>query len=217
MEKNNFIMKKRKHEHLFKEYIKFKDTCQMCLERYIKQTEYDRAYRVKNIEKIHQIEAKSRAKHYIKKLEYQHNRRLNNHEHVRNIERKCRLKNKHKHREYNLKYTLKRLHSNIQARLAHNLRSRIRGVLKVTNSKKHSGLIDLLGCTAQELKFHLESKFQEGMTWDNYGRTGWHIDHIKPCISFDLNDPAQQKQCFHFTNLQPLWAFDNYSKHGKIL
>lgn len=55
------------------------------------------------------------------------------------------------------------------------------------------------------------------MTWANYGKSGWHIDHIKPCASFDLSDPDQQKACFHYSNLQPLWAFDNLSKGAKLV
>ena len=53
------------------------------------------------------------------------------------------------------------------------------------------------------------------MTWDNYGE--WHIDHIKPCCGFDLTDFEQQKKCFHYTNLQPLWAKDNITKNGKFI
>jgi hypothetical protein len=52
------------------------------------------------------------------------------------------------------------------------------------------------------------------MTFDNFGK--WHIDHIIPCASFDLTKPEQQRQCFHYTNLQPLWAFENLSKGSKI-
>jgi DNA/RNA endonuclease G (NUC1) len=55
------------------------------------------------------------------------------------------------------------------------------------------------------------------MNWENYGKNGWHIDHIIPCASFDLTDPKQQKNCFHYTNLQPLWAADNIRKSDKIL
>jgi hypothetical protein len=53
------------------------------------------------------------------------------------------------------------------------------------------------------------------MTWDNYGKYGWHLDHIKPCSSFNLKDPEQQLQCFHWSNQQPLWAKDNLSKGAK--
>ena len=63
------------------------------------------------------------------------------------------------------------------------------------------------------LKDYLQSKFENGMTWENYGK--WHIDHIRPCASFDLTDIEQQKICFNYKNLQPLWAEDNFKKSDK--
>lgn len=71
---------------------------------------------------------------------------------------------------------------------------------------------ELIGCSAEELKIYIESKFKPGMTWENYGRNGWHIDHVKACALFDLTDPDQQRACFHYTNLQPLWAAENRKK-----
>ena len=71
------------------------------------------------------------------------------------------------------------------------------------------------GCSPIFLISYLESKFTEGMTWDNHGE--WHIDHIIPCCSFNLENEEEQKKCFHYTNLQPLWAKDNLRKGGKIL
>ena len=71
----------------------------------------------------------------------------------------------------------------------------------------------LIGCDIPHLIKHLESNFKDGMTWDNYGK--WHVDHIQPCISFDLEDINQQKKCFHYTNLQPLWAKENWLKGDK--
>ena len=82
-------------------------------------------------------------------------------------------------------------------------------------TKRHSALI-LLGCTMAELKCHLESKFRDGMCWENKGLY-WEVDHILPCASFDLSDIEQQKICFHYTNLQPLTIFENRSKRDKIL
>ena len=64
---------------------------------------------------------------------------------------------------------------------------------------------------------YLESKFQTGMTWENHTHNGWHIDHIIPISKFDLTDEAQMKKACHYTNLQPLWAGDNFRKHAKIL
>lgn len=75
--------------------------------------------------------------------------------------------------------------------------------------------MELTGCSKDDLYSHLESKFTEGMNWDNYGK--WHIDHIKPCVSFDLTDTEEQKKCFHWTNLQPLWAIDNMRKGAKYV
>ena len=91
------------------------------------------------------------------------------------------------------------------------LRGRITKALKGYN--KYSTTVELLGCSTDELWTHLESKFTEGMTKENHGE--WHVDHIIPCSSFDLTDPEQQAKCFHYTNLQPLWALDNIKKGQK--
>lgn len=72
----------------------------------------------------------------------------------------------------------------------------------------------LVGCDADELMEHLKSKFTEGMSFDNYG--DWHMDHIIPCCAFDLTNPEEQYKCFHYTNIQPLWAKDNEKKGGKL-
>lgn len=87
------------------------------------------------------------------------------------------------------------------------------GIWAAIKGKKKSRTVDLVGCSISELKLYLEKKFLNGMSWDNYGLFGWHIDHIRPCASFDLSDLAQQKQCFHYSNLQPLWWQDNLSKN----
>lgn len=92
------------------------------------------------------------------------------------------------------------------------IRSRILRALK-RNSKKDSSY-QLLGCSIQFLKEYLESKFQQGMSWNN--RDKWHIDHILPCSSFDLSKEENQRKCFHYSNLQPLWAKDNLLKSDKI-
>lgn len=78
---------------------------------------------------------------------------------------------------------------------------------------KKGKTIELTGCSHEALINHLESKFSEGMTWENYGK--WHIDHIRPCASFDLTCAEQQRTCFNWVNLQPLWARDNIIKGCK--
>lgn len=96
-------------------------------------------------------------------------------------------------------------------RIAVNLRSRLSKALKRV-SKTGSAIRDL-GCQIIELQLHLQSLFQPGMSWDNYGE--WHIDHIKPLASFNLSDPEELKMACHYTNLQPMWAKDNRLKSNK--
>ena len=107
----------------------------------------------------------------------------------------------------------KYLDSHPEARLRGNLRRRLYNFLKRTNQVKIASAVEELGCSVQELKIHLESKFKLGMTWGNYG--SWEIDHIKPLISFDMFDVEQVRQACHYTNLQPLWKEDNRSKGGR--
>ena len=103
----------------------------------------------------------------------------------------------------------------VQYKLRSCLRSRFKSAIKM-NCKTGNAISDL-GCSINELKIYLESKFQEGMSWDNWKSNGWHIDHIKPLASFDLTDRNQLLQACHYTNLQPLWAKDNIAKSDKIL
>jgi len=98
--------------------------------------------------------------------------------------------------------------------IRHRLCERLRCALKRQGLIKKSSIANLIGCTIPELKNHISKQFLPGMTWKNMGE--WHIDHIIPCAVFDLTDPKQQKQCFHYTNLQPLWAIDNLKKSAKI-
>lgn len=93
---------------------------------------------------------------------------------------------------------------------------RIKDVLNYKNLDKCKTTLKYIGCNAKELKEYLESQFLEGMNWDNYGFYGWHIDHIKPISSFNLEDEEQMKECFHYTNLQPLWAEDNLKKGASV-
>ncbi len=118
--------------------------------------------------------------------------------------------------EYINSYRKRKISENLNIKLACRLRSRLSRLFK-KGTTKYSTLSSILGCTWENLRIYLESKFQEGMNWNNYGVHGWHIDHIKPCSSFDLADPEQQKICFHYTNLQPLWAKDNLSKGKKLI
>lgn len=119
-----------------------------------------------------------------------------------------RRANKKKEQEYQRK----KRQNNINYRIINQLRCRVYKALRYKS--KHTNTMELIGCTIECLKQHLAQQFRPGMSWDNYG--GWHVDHIRPCASFDLTDPEQQKECFHYTNLQPLWAEENLRKGVKI-
>lgn len=95
-------------------------------------------------------------------------------------------------------------------RIVKSISNRIRtSIKKCVSSQQYTG------CTRDKLLAHLESKFDDEMTWDNYGFYGWHIDHIRPVSSFDLTKKSHIAKCFHYTNLQPLWGTENMSKGAK--
>ena len=123
--------------------------------------------------------------------------------------------NKNKKLLYNKIYCKNRYKKDVAFKLRKNLRSRLRTM--IDKNQKTGNAIRDLGCSIPELKIYLESKFQQGMSWDNHGVHGWHIDHIKPLASFDLTDRNQLLQACHYTNLQPLWAKDNIIKSDKTI
>jgi hypothetical protein len=110
----------------------------------------------------------------------------------------------------------KRLQNDLGYRLLDRLGARLRGVLKSQRAVKSSTAMTLVGCTKAELMVHLQSQFRPGMSWNNYGPV-WHVDHIKPCCLFDLMNPEDQRACFHFTNLQPLFGEENCRKAGRYV
>lgn len=111
----------------------------------------------------------------------------------------------------NNKYRFKRRKTDIRYKIACNLRTRIKHAIK-GNTKSLSTMF-LIGCEVDYLMYHLQSRFQPGMSWDNHRE--WHIDHRKPCNAFDLYKQSEQQKCFHYSNLQPLWAKDNLNKSDK--
>jgi len=108
-----------------------------------------------------------------------------------------------------------RRNNNMEYRLMDSLRGRLNSALRNRNIVKLETTIKLVGCPMPELIKYLENKFKPEMSWKN--REKWHIDHIIPCISFDLSKLEEQRKCFHYTNLQPLWAHENHRKGTKIL
>jgi hypothetical protein len=106
-----------------------------------------------------------------------------------------------------------RLRNDPAYRIREYLRSRIRLALK--ECWKSGKTMELLGCSINFFRSYLETAFQPGMTWENYGKI-WHVDHRRPCASFDLNKPEQQRECFHWSNCQSLFARDNLIKGDSL-
>ena len=112
-----------------------------------------------------------------------------------------------------LHYTNNRKKTDILFKLSHVVRSRVYKIIKNKNINKKNKIFDIVGCSQNQLKEHLEKQFNDDMSWGNYGK--WHIDHIIPLSSAN-NEYEVYKLC-HYTNLQPLWAEDNLKKSNKIL
>ena len=140
--------------------------------------------------------------------------RKKNLKHVKAKKEEWRKGNMPMERQASRKYRRKRIKTDSQYHTKEVLRGRIRSAISRQYGEKAFSTIELLGCTVAECRDYLEKQFEPGMSWDNHSHEGWHIDHIKPCAAFDLTDPSQQKECFHHTNLQPLWAEDNLAKRA---
>jgi len=202
------------HKNLCKKYVQ--NNKQKVYEK-IKQ------WNVENSEKRKAIKNKwiSKNPNYHKEYRdnfYKNNPEYNKEYYSKNIE-KCKQlskqfrKNNPKYSQY---YINSRLKNDVNFRLAYNMRHRIIYAIKNCNSKKTTKTAKLLGCSSEELKSYLESKFLPTMTWENYGKT-WHVDHIIPCSKFDLTKEEEQEKCFNYTNLQPLFAITTVINNIKYI
>jgi hypothetical protein len=153
------------------------DTCKSCV----------REYQVKNKDKI---KAKNKIWRDVNK------------DHVKEKMRLWRIANPDKMAKQQREYSSNRKKTDPAFKLRCQLRSRICKVIK--RGQKSGSAIKDLGCSVDELKIWIESKFQPGMTWGNWGQSGWHIDHITSLANFDLTNREQFLSACHYTNLQPL-------------
>lgn len=179
-------------------------------EQIIKIKQKTKEYREKNKDKLKQKREKNKDK--IK--EWNKNWSLKNKEHRKEYMKLWRLKNKNHIGLYNKKYRSSDTDVVKKIKLAKNIRTRINMGFKNNKFIKNAQTVIILGCDFDFLKKYLESKFSEGMNWENYGRNGWHVDHIIP-LSSAKNEEEMYRLCHH-TNLQPLWAIDNIIKSNKI-
>jgi hypothetical protein len=190
-----------------------------------KAREKSKKYRNKNIEKVKQAE-KERYQANKEKLQqegrekYHKNRdyvlakkkqdRIDNNEEINRKQREYQKQEKYKSTKNKWKKLRKK--SDPFYKFKENLRVRIYAFLH--GKEKSQSTEKILGCSFDFLKERMESLFQEGMSWENHGVNGWHIDHIIPLSSAKTQEEVE-KLC-HYTNLQPLWWYDNLSKGKKM-
>jgi len=189
-------------------------------------SEYNKSYREKYKLKIHEQRAQHRQRdreliREQKKLWYRsptgqlsyQQRKLSGR--MKESDRRYRQNHPDKIRAKNSRQ-YPRYRRSIQQKLRRNLRNRLWYALK--GERKVGSAVRDLGCSIDFLKKHLESKFQPGMSWDNYGvgNNKWSVDHITPISLFDLTDRKQLLKACNYVNLQPLWSSDNSRKRDSM-
>jgi hypothetical protein len=154
------------------------------------------------------------------KIKYQKMYRLKNLEHIKEYNEEYYLKNMEKIKEYRSKPETKKLmrkyenhryKTDANFKLKKVCRNRVNRALK--GLTKSASTMELIGCTIEELRRHIESLFEPWMTWENHGL--WDIDHIEACAKFDMLDPEQQRACFNWSNLQPMEHIANIKKGAR--
>ena len=192
--------------------------------------EYQKEYRLKNKEHLRE----QRKEYYLKNIEHYKEYHLKNREHIleqtkkydlknREYKKEYRLKNIEHKKEYDKEYSSNperrkirqnrdnnRYKTDINYRILKLCRRRV--LLAVQGFNKSASTIELIGCTIEELRQHIESKFKPWMNWENQGLGGWDIEHIKACFHFNMADPEQQRACFNWSNLQPMEHIANIKK-----
>jgi hypothetical protein len=151
-----------------------------------------------------------------KRLSYHKNWYEQNKEHRKQYIKEYREKNKDKIREIKRNYEKTRKANDPLYKLINNFRTAIYQVLKENNVQKNGHYFDILKYSPENLIEHLENKFKDNMTWDNYGE--WHVDHIKPISSFQITEIGDKEfmSCWSLENLQPLWGEENIRKSNKL-
>jgi len=189
MKSNNLSKKEHKKEYDRKRHLKLKDQRKKdYLENREEKIKYQKIYALKNKEKI---------------KEYAEGYWLKNKKHLKEYSRK--------NIERTRNWERNRYQTDVNFKLRKNCRNRIRGALK--GNFKSASTMELIGCTIEELRRHIESKFEPWMTWENHGL--WDIEHIKAMSTFDLRCPVQQRACCHWSNLQPLEHIENMKKGAR--
>jgi len=161
-------------------------------------------YKLKNNKKIKEYNSKWNSENKTYYQEYRKIWMVENYDKV--LETRKRFKEKNP--SYYNNYNKQRKKQDVLFRLIFDMRNSVNRYLKYRSKRT----FDIVGCTPESLREHLETQFINGMSWDN--RSEWHIDHIIP-LSSAKTEEELYKLC-HYSNLQPLWAGDNLSKGTKV-
>lgn len=183
---------------------------------------YQKQYRIDSQEKVHEWYNDYRSKPEVKQRVKEYNKlyQKKNRAKLTKLSREWREKNREEQTIKRRLYERHKAKTDHTYRLTKNLRRRVYSVLNGKN--KSASTLELIGCTVDELKVYLEGMFEDWMNWENYGAytvngvRSWVVDHIKPCASFDLSQPEQQRACFNYKNLQPLCGRENLVKGDKL-
>lgn len=176
--------------------------CSLCKIKKSSKSFYNTHYYCKDCIKIYQIKNKDLIKKQRKFFRDNNKDKIAKQRRIYNQNNKKMARDRHRRRYKN----------DLLFKIKHCLRSRFNYIIK-NNSKKGSAIRDL-GCSINFFKKYIESKFTKGMTWDNHGK--WHLDHIIPLSYFNLRNRVEFLKAVHYTNIQPLWAIDNFKKSNKI-
>ena len=215
-EKYTILFQRRKYKGKIYEYRGI--ICSECKinrrkEYYIKNKEHElkrnKNWRDKNPEKLTLAARISSLKHHLKITDAEAHDIIRKKRNI--LTSNWKKNNPEKKNKSQRLYRKRRMARDPGFKLLNNCRTQIHRVLKGNIKSKKTK--ELLGCTVEQLKRHLSSKFIDNLSFENYGK--WHVDHIKPCAKFDFTKPEEQVKCFHYTNLQPLWAIDNFKKGAK--
>ncbi len=208
---------------------KLEATCKDCIkaknkQNRDKQTEAQRKWREKNPDYMKNYGKTEKIKEYRKQYYQEHKEeyikrkqewRKNNPDKDKEERKRYIENNKEKVNKYHSNWKKEKREKDVTYKIKENMSRRIRYELNtLLKGKKTNRTFEYLGCSIDELKTYLESKFEDNFTWENYGDV-WHIDHIIPCSSWSLSDEFENKCCWNYRNLQPLKESENQSKKDK--
>lgn len=201
-----------------KDTQKYRNECKECFYKINKKNkadkveyyqEYNKEYRVKNLDKLKQYQSGYYKQNRERLIKKQHIYHINNPD----VSKTYRQLNKSKINEKNREYYKNKIKLDIKFKVKENVRKLIQKSFKANSFKKETKTQDILGCTPEQFKQHLEKQFQPWMTWDNYGlyngqaEYGWDIDHIIPLKTAKTVEDIIRLN--HYTNLQPLCSYQN--------